>query len=144
MKYKSIICIVSLFIYLPVSAQDAIKVSANKKTTGWWPVTGKPARLEVYKNDLKNISTVIIDYKQQFVTPAYKRSIEVIGKDDKPIISVKESSVRKGRYNFNLTPVRKIILKQSVIRVFLIEEPADERMSLPSKRKLLGELHFKK
>lgn len=144
MKYKSIICIVSLFIFLSVSAQDAIKVSANKKTTGWSAVTDKPARLELYKNDLKNISTVIIDYKQQLVTPAYKRSIEVVGKDDNPILSVKESSVKKGRYNLNLTPIRKTILRQSIIRAFLIEEPADERMSLPSKRKLLGELHFRK
>lgn len=123
-----------------IFSQDKISVSVNNKLMGETIVTENPFALTVNRSKYKNISKLVLKYKVQNQSP-YKRTIEVTDAAENSLYILDEG--KDGVYNINVPLVKKKLLTQKVIKVFLMENPANDRMSMPSRRKLLIELHLK-
>ncbi len=98
--------------------------------------------INVRKSKYKNVSSLTLVYRQQNMSKVYKRSIEITNESGKPLYHTKESKLKPGWFPMNIVTLRNISLKEKTIKVYLLEDPANDMMALPSRRKLLAELHF--
>ena len=122
--------------------QDIISVWVNGKTIGRVNVREEPYILPVHKLQLKNTRSVMVIYKQANRPAVYKRSIEFTNHEDSMLYHVVESKTKPGSFNINIPTARKIIAKEKTVKVYFLEDPSNDRMALPSRRKLLVELHL--
>ena len=141
MKYKKIlITLTAIFLTSAIFAQDKIAVLVNNKMLGQTIVPESPVMLTVSKSKYKNLSKLTLKYTPQNQS-LYKRSIEITDGAENSIYTLDEA--KGGLYNINIASIKTKILAQKVIKVYLMENPLNDRMSIPSRRKLLIELHLK-
>jgi hypothetical protein len=126
-----------------VFAQPAvISVLINGKKIGERAIKENSDIIPVHKVKFKNVSSITLIYKQMNVSNVYKRSIDITNQSDRPLYHVQESKLKPGWFNISIPMARRIILKEKKIKLYLLEDPANDMMTLPSRRKLLIELHF--
>ncbi len=136
-----LVIVITVFISENIFAQDKVSVIMNNKMVGETVIPENPLILSVSKAKYKNLSKLVLKYTSQNAESPYKRSIEVTDAAENSFYIINES--KGGLYNINLTSVKNKILAQKVIKIFLIMNPANDRMSMPSTRKLIIELHLK-
>ena len=135
---------VTFFISLHVVAQlDQVSVSVNGKRIGKIAVAEDPVIVTVNKMQYKKIPKVSIMIKQSAVNRIYKRTLQVTDENESLLFHIAEQRSKIGLYNVDLTKKRQLLLKQNIIKVFLAEDPPNDMMRIPSKRKLLAEIHLK-
>ncbi len=91
----------------------------------------------------KKISDLTLIIKQVGVNKVYKRTLQITEENENQLFTINEQRSKVGLYKINLNKMREQLLKQNMLKVFLAEDPANEMMNLPSKRKLLAELHLR-
>ena len=138
---KLIFTLIAVFAFGNVFSQDKLSVYINNKMAGETAIPESPIVLSLSKAKYKNVSKLTVKYQSQNPTSPYKRSIAVTDGNENSLYSLDET--KGGVYNIDLSPVRKKLLIQKTIKVFLLENPVNDRMSIPSRRKLLIELHLK-
>lgn len=145
MKYLAfILATVSSVFFQNCSAQnDIASLSINGKTVGEVTITESPAVLNVEKAKYDNATKAVLNIKQSTVVAAYKRSISVTDENGNELYNSGESKSQAGSYNINITALRQKISEQKILKVFLLEDPLNEKMSVPSRKKLMVELHLK-
>lgn len=145
MNIKSItITAIAVIISAHVFAQkDVIRLVINGKKIGEVAITKTPAVISVNKMKYKKISNLTLIIKQSSVNNVYKRTLQITDENENQLYEVDELRSKVGLYKINLTKIRQQLLKQDIIKVFLAENPANDMMKLPSRRKLLVELHFR-
>ena len=126
---------------LNVYSQDSIRVIYGKNTSKWFTVPEKGIQLNLKRRNYATLTRLAIEVKLQSNSEAYKRNIELTGDKNNFTYSVNESE-KKGRYVFTLSPVKKMLLKQKKVTVALLQNPANRRSMMPSKRTLLAEITF--
>ena len=137
-----------LMIALAISSQvfsqaDRITVIINGKKAGEKMVAEDPVIVSVNKNRYKKLSGLTVMIRQASVNKIYKRTLQITGANEELLFRVPEQRSKPGSYKINLIKTRTLLLKQDIIKVFLAEDPPNEMMRIPSKRKLLVELHLK-
>lgn len=145
MKIKLIILsAIALIISGNVFAQkDVIQLVIGGKKIGEVPITENPAVISVNKMKYKKISDLTLIIKQSGVNKVYKRTLQITDENENQLYGVNEQRSKVGLYKINLTKIRQQLIKQNMLKVFLAEDPANDMMNLPSKRKLLAELHLR-
>ena len=141
---KLIFTAVILIFSSDVFAQkDVIRLIINGKAIGEVPITENPAVISVSKVKYKKISELTLIVKQKAVNKIYKRTLQIMDENDTLLFSVNEQKAKIGWYKINLTKMRQQLLQQDIIKVYLAQDPANEMMSIPSKRQLLTVLHLR-
>ncbi|MGI8580992.1 MAG: hypothetical protein ACR2KX_02285 [Chitinophagaceae bacterium] len=145
MKIKLIILsAIALIISGDAFAQkDVIQILISGKKIGEAPITESPSSISVNKMKYKKISDLTLIIKQSGVNKVYKRTLQITDENENQLFTINEQRSKVGLYKINLTKMREQLLKQNMLKVFLAEDPANEMMNLPSKRKLLAELHLR-
>ena len=140
MKFIKLLTLI--FFCTNVYSQDTIRVSYGKTTTRWFTVPEKGIQMNLKRSNYATISNITVEVKLQSNSEVYKKNIELNGDNANFTTSASEFK-KSGRYYFNLVPVKKKLLKQKIIKVYLQQNPANSMMMMPSKSTLLAEISFK-
>ena len=129
---------------LKASAQDVLHLMINNKSVGQASTDmASPLTYQVSKSKYKNVRSIVLDDVQQSPVAVYKRSIEIVGDNDKQLFTTNESVTKAGRFIITKPAILKLLSKQNVLKVFLQQNPRNNMMGMPSRRNLLAELHMK-
>lgn len=135
---------ITFFISLQLIAQpDEVSVSVNGKRIGKIAVAEDPAVITVNRTRYKKIPNLTVTIKQSSVNRIYKRTLQVTDENEQLLFRVAEQRAKIGLYKIDLTKKRQLLLKQNIIKIYLAEDPPNDMMRIPSKRKLLAEIHLK-
>ena len=138
-----LIAILSITIPIAVVAQQAtMSVLINGKKSPERTIHDSAAVISVQKSKYKNVSSITLVYKERNMAKIYKRSIDITNDSDKLLYHTRESKLKPGWFPMSIPMLRSIGAKEKTIKVYLLEDPANDMMALPSRRKLLAVLHF--
>ncbi len=142
MKYFLII-FASVFFSAGVMAQDTTVVYINNKKAAQAVI--KPgetaALLQINKSDYKRSGSCIIKISGEHIDgELYKRSLEITGPGS---IIIDETKNKPGHFDISGTDSKKQLLAGKSIALYLIMDPSNPRMKIPSKRIYLGNLMMK-
>ena len=116
----------------------------NNKFVGKLSVgSSNPVVLEEKRSRYKAVKKVALDFNQFESAAAYKRTLEITDEQEKSIYTIEESPNKPGYYFITSPSVIKKILKENTIKLYLLQNPKNNRMMMPSRRNLLVELHMK-
>ena len=132
-----------LFSVKLFAQKDIVTLVINGKKVGEQNITESPSAISVNKMKYKKISDLTVIIKQSTVNKVYKRTLQITDENESMLFSVNEQRSKVGLYKINLTKVRRQLLQQDIIKVYLAEDPANDMMKLPSRRNLLAELHLR-
>lgn len=141
MQMKIFSFVVALLLITNLAAQDVIRLMIKGKKVGDAIVKEEPLVISVKKNKYKNISSLICIVKQKMRNDVFQRSISFSDSSGSDLYRVYESS-KKGWYIINLDALRAKVLQLKMIKVFLQEDPANDRMAIRSSMKLLAEIYI--
>jgi len=139
------ICI-TLFALITLNAfaqKDVLRLVINGEEISKKSETGTPEIIAVDKVKYKKTSYIILILKRFPVNTVYKRSLQITDTNENPLQEISEQKSKVGWFKISLIKIRPLLLKQEIIKVFLLENPANDMMKLPSRKKLLTELHFR-
>ena len=113
----------------------------NGKKTSEKIITGIAGKLTVQRVKYKNVHslTLVLNHR---VSGVYKRSVEFTNESGTPVYQVQESKSKRGFFIINLSEARHIVFKERLLKLYLLEDPSNDLMALPSRRNLLIEIHF--
>ena len=144
-KIKIIVLILSLWSFKAIAQEhDVVNVLINNKSVGKLSVNSStPIAIEAKRSKYKTVKKVALDFNQFESAAAYKKSLEITDGSEKPIYSIEESATKPGYYILTSSSILKKMLKENTLKVFLLQNPRNNRMAMPSRRSLLVELHMK-
>jgi hypothetical protein len=137
-----------LFFFMITAAfsQNNVTVSINgiKKAEYTIKSDETAAGSSIKKADVKKMSrlTVLIN-GEQVNNAIYKKTLEATGSDDIAVASTAQTAVVKGQFVFKNNKLKSILLKGKSIKLYLMLEPADDKMMIPSKRIYMGTISVK-
>ncbi len=124
-------------------SQMKLSASIQGKETEKVQVDNGPAIFTVKKSDYKGVCNFDLLLTGENSSPAYKRTIEFTNDAGARLYISNESKDLPGIYKIDLSGICDKIASQKVIRITLLENPANDLMMLPSKMKQLAEIHLK-
>ncbi|MEP6614998.1 MAG: hypothetical protein ABJA57_00395 [Ginsengibacter sp.] len=125
-----------------VAQQDRISVVVNGKKTGDKAVNENATVLYLQISKYRKVSSLALVYMHANGSNVYKRSVEITNEKSGLLFILKETKSKQGWFIANMSTMRKMFAKEKTIRVYLLEDPANDLMALPSRKILLAELHF--
>jgi hypothetical protein len=138
-----LIAILSITIPIAgVGQQATMSVLIDGKKSPERTIHDSAAGISVKKSKYKNVSSITLVYKERNMEKIYKRSIDITNDSDKLLYHTRESKLKPGWFSMSIPMLRSIRAKEKTIKVYLLEDPANDMMALPSRRKLLAVLHF--
>lgn len=129
---------------MTLQAQDVLHLSINNKSIGEAPVNSEtPMVLQVSKAKYRNIKSLILEYRQTQPVAAYKKSIEITDDKESVLYTGEELSSKPGKFAIVSASSLKKLAKQNILKVYILLNPRNDRMGMPSRRNLVAELHMK-
>lgn len=125
-----------------VAQQATLSVLINGKRSPGRTIHDSAAVINVQKSKYKNVSSVMLVYRETNMPKIYKRSIDITNDSDKLLYHTSELKLKPGWFSMNIVMLRSISEKEKTVKVYLMEDPSNDMMALPSRRKLLAVLHF--
>lgn len=142
MKYI-LITMTLLVPSLVMMAQDTTRVFINnKKAAEVIIVTEAPeARLEIKSSCLKNLKSIYIQVKGEHINgDPYKRSLEVSGENS---TTAEETENKPGHFKISETFIKDQLIPGKTVSLYLLLNPSNPMMAMPSKRVFVGKLVIK-
>jgi hypothetical protein len=129
------------FTTVGFSQVATLSAIVNGKKTSEKIITETAGKLTVQRVKYKNVHslTLVLNHHGSSV---YKRSVEFTNESGTPVYHVQESKSKRGLFIINLSQARHIIAKERLLKLYLLEDPSNDLMALPSRRNLLIEIHF--
>ena len=144
MKFKTIISLIFILLaYENVFSQMMLSARIQGKETEKIRVDSEPVIVAFKKSDYKNVCNFDLMLEEKNASSAYKRTIELTDGNGSSLYASDESRENPGVYNIGLSGICKKIASQTIIKIMLLENPANDLMMLPSKMKQLAEIHLK-
>ncbi|HEV8083980.1 MAG TPA: hypothetical protein VGP55_12300 [Chitinophagaceae bacterium] len=144
MKFKILIsALLVLLVHENVFSQMMLSARIQKKETEKIRVDDAPAIVTFKKSDYKDVCNFDVILEEKNASSAYKRTIELTDGNGSRLYASDESGENPGVYKMDLSVICKKISSQTIIKIMLLENPANDLMMLPSKMKQLAEIHLK-
>ncbi len=144
MKFKIIISLISILLAQEnVFSQMMLSARIQGKETEKIQVDDEPAIVSFKKSDYKDVCKFDLILENKNASSVYKRNIELTDASGTSLFTSDESRENPGVYNIGLSGICKKIASQTIIKIMLLENPANDLMMLPSKMKQLAEIHLK-
>ncbi len=135
-----------LFMFTVAYTQSTVTVSINgiKKAEYTIKSDETAAGGSIKKADVKKMSrlTVLIN-GEQVNNAVYKKTLEITGSDEIAVVSALQTAGVKGQFVFSNTKLKSLLSKGKSVKLFLMLDPADDRMMMPSKRIYMGTISVK-
>ena len=94
---------------LKAPAQDVLHLMINNKSVGQASTDmASPLTYQVSKSKYKNVRSIVLDDVQQSPVAVYKRSIEIVGDNDKQLFTTNESVTKAGRFIITKPAILKL------------------------------------
>ncbi|WP_462254829.1 hypothetical protein [Ferruginibacter sp.] len=143
---KIILLLPLLFMFTQAYTQSTVTVSINgiKKAEYTIKSDETAAGSSIKKADIKKMSrlTVLIN-GEQVNNAMYKKTLEAAGNDDIAVASAAQTAGVKGQFVFKNNKLKSLFSKGKSIKLYLMLEPADDKMMMPSKRIYMGTISVK-
>ncbi len=144
MKYKIILSLLFiLHVHENAFSQMMLSAKIQGKESEKIMVDDKPVMISIEKKDYEGICNFDVILQDKNASSAYKRTIEITDANGARLRAFDESVDTPGIYKMDLAGICDAINSQPVIKMVLLENPANDLMSLPSKMKQLAEVHIK-
>jgi hypothetical protein len=141
---KTVIVILLFGIYsTPLKAQDTAIIIINKiiRATSIKTTTNPEPVLTLKKSILKNVKQFTILVKSPWLNNAsYKKELEI--ESDSSIV-VPSSEKNPGNFDITKTAAGSKIRSGKKVKLYLLLNPANQRMMIPSRRIYLGSIAVK-
>ena len=87
------------------------------------------------KNDCKKIQQLSVQIKGEHIgNIIYKRALEVTDSADQFLLKTSETAGTPGQFIFINTTLKSILVKGRSLKLYLLMEPANDMMMIPTKR----------
>ncbi len=140
---KILIAIVlMLFLQQQLFSQMMLSAKIKGKETGKKSIGEEPIKIDLTKNDYKGICNFDVLVDETTASAAYKGTIEITDISGERLYAIDESKT-PGIYKIDLSAVCKKISSQTIVKLILLKNPANDKMMLPSKMIQLAEIHLK-
>lgn len=140
---KNILLLILVSITMEVFAQDTTIVFVNNKKVAQSINKDKQDGiiLLMKKSICKNYKSLAIQVKGEYVNASvYKKELEVTG-DNTVIIS--ETNGRAAYFNISTTNIKSQLKAGKKLKLYLLLNPSNPMMMIPSRRVYLGDLVMK-
>ena len=132
-----------LAISTQMIAQETTTVYINNKKAAQTVI--KPdqtkASLLIKKSKYKNYKSIIITVSGEYIgSEVYKRSLEISGENSNIIDETKN---KPGHFDISKTGAVKILLAGKTVSLYLLLNPSNPLMTMPSRRVFLGDIMMK-
>lgn len=137
---KNILLLILVSITMEIFAQDTTIVFVNNKKVAQSISKDKQDGiiLLMKKSICKNYKSLAIQVKSEYVNrTVYKKELEVTG-DNTVIIS--ETDSRPGYFNISTTNIKSQLKAGKKLKLYLLLNPSNPMMMIPSRRVYLGDL----
>ncbi len=131
-----------LFLQRQLFAQMMLSAKIKEKETVKKSIGEEPIRINLNKSDYKGICNFDVIVDETNASAAYKRTIELTDTSGESLYTSDESNT-PGVYKIDLSSICKEISSQTIIKLMLLKNPANDKMMLPSKMIQLAEIHLK-
>ena len=124
-------------------AQQTTTVYINNKKAAQAVIKSEQTKayLRIKKSKYKNYKSFIITVSGENIgSEVYKRSIEISGENS---IIIDETKNKSGYFDISKTGTAKILLAGKSVSLYLLLNPADPLMMMPSRRVFLGDVVMK-
>jgi hypothetical protein len=137
-----------LFFFMITAAfsQSTVTVSINgiKKVEYTIKSDATAAGSSIKIADVKKMSRLTVVINGGEVNNAmYKKTLEATGNDEITFASAPQTAGVLGQFIFKNNKLKPILLKGKSIKLYLMLEPADDKMMIPSKRIYMGTISVK-
>lgn len=130
------------FLQQKLCAQMMLSAKIKGTETVKKSIGEEPLRIDINKSDYKGICSFDVIIDDNNVSAAYKRTIELTDTSGESLYTSDESNT-PGVYKIDLSSICKKISSQTIIKLMLLKNPANDKMMLPSKMIQLAEIHLK-
>lgn len=144
MKLKFFLPVLLSFIFSAGVAQNTVTVFINGFKKGECILKNGQTDegITIKKSDCKKISKLLVQIKGEHIGNAvYKRTLNISDAADKILLNISET--KAGEFITSDTKIKALLLKGTPVKLYLLMEPADERMMIPSKNIYMGTLSAK-
>lgn len=144
LKFKIILLAASaLLLHENLFSQMLLSAKVNGKQTAVVQVNDTPAVITINKSDFETVRSFDVLAKDKNASAAYKRSIEITDTSGATLFTTDEIKGQAGIFHVDLSTVSRDIASHKILKIMLMENPANDLMALPSKMKQLAEIHLK-
>jgi hypothetical protein len=140
---KSTFLALQLLVMVPVFGQGTTIVWVNNKKVTQNVSTGnqKATDLLLAKSAYRNYKSLVIQVQGEYINgTVYKKSLEI---DGDSILIAGETKNKPGFFDLSGIPVKAPLTAGKRLKLYLILDPANPRMLMPSRRVYLGDLLMK-
>jgi type 1 fimbria pilin len=144
MKPKLFLLVILSFIFSAGFSQSTVTVSVNGDKKGECTLkTGQTdGGIVIKKSDCKKIKKLLIQVKGELISSGpYKRTLDITDKAEKTVLNQPETAT--GEFTITDAKIKALLLKGTPIKLYLLMQPADERLMIPSKHIYMGTLSAK-
>ncbi len=138
-----LIMLASLSFSVIINAQDTTLVIINKAKVSEAIIKpgGNTALLLIKKSSLKNLKSIVLQVKGDHIGgELYKCSLEISGTNS---ANIDETKSRSGLFDISKTNIKKQLTSGKKVSLYLLMNPANPMMLMPSKRIFVGILAIK-
>jgi len=147
MKHKLFTALILIFMFTAAVAQNTVTVFINGVKKGEYITKTSEAAgggITVKKNDCKKLKQLSVQIKGEHIgMVAYKRTMEVTDNADLSFLNVPETEGPPGKFILTGPQLKSILTKGKPIKLYLLMNPVDDRMMIPSKRIYMGTITAK-
>jgi len=123
--------------------QSTVTVSINGVKKGVYSIKPDQNNVSIVlkKSDCKKINQLTVLIKNEFISNAvYKRTLELTEAGDQPVAVIPEVAGAPGQFIFKNNKIKSLLIKGKPVKLYLVMDPADSKMMMPSKRIYMGTL----
>jgi hypothetical protein len=131
------------FITLQCTAQDTVIVYINKASAATCTVTAEQtiAALPLKKVLLKNVKQFTVQIKTEWLkNKVYVRQLEIESDSSEIVAEIKD---KPGYFDIYKTSTKKKLLAGKTVKLYLLLDPANSKMSITSRRIYAGTITVK-
>ncbi len=124
-------------------AQMTLSARIQGKETEKKSLDEGPVSIDINKNDYKGVCNFDLVVEEKNNSSAYRNTIEIEDSNGSKLYSADESENNPGVFKINPADKCKLITSQKMLKIVLFQNPANDKMMMPSRRKQLAEVHLK-
>lgn len=126
-----------------VMSQDTVKMIINNKVVATFISNQEPKNISIKKINVSPAKPFFIQFKAGTKDSPYKQSIEITDSKESQSTVLNITEQKNAQQNITALLKKYNFFKKQSIKIYLLLNPANDMMMMPSKRLYLGELTLK-
>lgn len=144
MKLKLLSLLMLSLVFTAGMSQNTVIISFDGSIKANYSITTGETNLLVplKKSDCKKLKKMLVQIKSDLIGAGpYKRSLDITDKADQTVVNLPETA--NGAFTLTDAATKALLAKGSLLKLYLLMQPADERLLIPTKHIYMGTLSAK-